>query len=75
MNAIHVDVDVPPCKYDYYSKADHHSRIRWRVQQLRYRVVQWGTGHSGMHSLRNVIEHPRFDLIGVYVYTFWMTGD
>ena len=35
----------------------------------RYRVAQWGTGHSGMASLRALIEHPNFDLVGVYVYS------
>ncbi|CAI7979157.1 2,4-diaminopentanoate dehydrogenase [Frankia sp. Hr75.2] len=35
----------------------------------RYRVAQWATGHTGMSSLRSVIEHPRFDLVGVYVYS------
>lgn len=35
----------------------------------RYRVAQWGTGHSGMPSLRALIEHPTFDLVGVYVYS------
>jgi len=35
----------------------------------RYRVAQWGTGHSGMPALRALIEHPTFDLVGVYVYS------
>ena len=26
----------------------------------RYRVAQWGTGHSGMPALRALIEHPTF---------------
>lgn len=33
----------------------------------RYRVVQWATGNIGTKSLRAVIEHPRFDLVGLYV--------
>jgi len=33
----------------------------------RYRVVQWATGNIGSRSLRAVIEHPRLDLVGVYV--------
>ena len=37
--------------------------------QRRYRVVQWATGHSGMHALRKIIEHPKLDLVGVYVYS------
>ena len=35
----------------------------------RYRVAQWGTGFSGMVSLRALIEHPNFDLVGVKVYS------
>ena len=35
----------------------------------RYRVAQWATGHSGMRSLQGVLEHPDFDLVGVYVYS------
>ena len=38
------------------------------MQQERYRVAQWATGHTGMHSLRKIIEHPQFDLVGLYVY-------
>lgn len=33
-----------------------------------YRVVQWATGNIGLRALRCVIEHPRLDLVGVYVY-------
>jgi 2,4-diaminopentanoate dehydrogenase len=39
------------------------------VDQQRYRVAQWGTGHTGLHSLRKVIEHPHYDLVGVRVYS------
>jgi 4-hydroxy-tetrahydrodipicolinate reductase len=39
------------------------------MQQKRYRVAQWGTGHTGMRSLRTVIEHPRYELVGLYVYS------
>jgi 2,4-diaminopentanoate dehydrogenase len=35
----------------------------------RYRVAQWATGHTGMSSLRSVIEHPQLDLVGLYVYS------
>jgi 2,4-diaminopentanoate dehydrogenase len=35
----------------------------------RYRVAQWATGHTGMSSLRSIIEHPLYDLVGVYVYS------
>jgi hypothetical protein len=29
----------------------------------RYRVAQWGTGHSGMPALPALIEHPTFELV------------
>ena len=29
----------------------------------RYRVAQWGAGHSGMPALRALIEHPTFELV------------
>ncbi len=34
----------------------------------RLRVVQWATGNVGLRSLRNVIEHPNLELVGLYVY-------
>jgi 4-hydroxy-tetrahydrodipicolinate reductase len=37
------------------------------METKRYRVVQWATGNIGTKSLRGVIEHPRFDLVGLYV--------
>ena len=40
----------------------------------RYRVAQWATGHSGAHSLRRVIEHPDYELVGVYVYAETKAG-
>lgn len=33
----------------------------------RYRVVQWATGNIGRRALQTVIEHPWFDLVGLYV--------
>ena len=39
------------------------------MSQDRYRVVQWATGNIGLRSLRAVIEHPRYDLVGLYVYS------
>lgn len=32
-----------------------------------HRVVQWATGNIGTRSLRAVLEHPRLELVGVYV--------
>jgi hypothetical protein len=34
-----------------------------------YRIAVWGTGNVGLHALRKVIEHPRFELVGVRVYS------
>ncbi len=34
-----------------------------------YRVVQWATGNIGTKSLRAVIEHPNFELVGLYVHS------
>lgn len=32
-----------------------------------YRVIQWATGNIGGRGLRTVIEHPRLDLVGLWV--------
>lgn len=37
------------------------------TENTRYRVIQWATGNVGSRSLRAVIEHPLYDLVGVYV--------
>lgn len=39
------------------------------MEDRRYRVAQWGTGNVGLYALRTIIEHPRFDLVGVRVYS------
>jgi len=39
-----------------------------------YRVAQWGTGHAGAHALRKIIEHPRYELVGAYVYSHAKVG-
>jgi 2,4-diaminopentanoate dehydrogenase len=31
------------------------------------RVVQWGTGNTGSHALRFLLEDPAFDVVGVWV--------
>lgn len=33
----------------------------------RYRVIQWATGNIGGRALRTVIEHPAYDLVGLWV--------
>ena len=38
-------------------------------QSNRHRVVQWGTGNVGFHSLRHLIRHPDFDLVGVHAHS------
>jgi 2,4-diaminopentanoate dehydrogenase len=32
-----------------------------------YRVVQWATGNVGSRGLRTVIEHPEYELVGLWV--------
>jgi 2,4-diaminopentanoate dehydrogenase len=39
------------------------------VSQKTYRVVQWATGNIGTKSLRAVIDHPNFELVGLYVHS------
>lgn len=34
-----------------------------------YRVVQWATGRIGVSSLRELINSPQFELVGVYVHS------
>jgi 2,4-diaminopentanoate dehydrogenase len=33
----------------------------------KYRVIQWATGNIGSRSLKTVIEHPNYELVGLYV--------
>lgn len=32
-----------------------------------YRVIQWGTGNTGRHSLRFLLDDPAFDVVGIWV--------
>ena len=32
-----------------------------------YKVIQWATGNVGARALRSVIEHPRLELVGLWV--------
>lgn len=32
------------------------------------RVIQWATGNVGAHSLRALIENPKFEVVGAFVY-------
>ena len=36
---------------------------------MKYRVIQWGTGNVGLHSLRHLIRHPQFELVGLHAYS------
>ena len=33
-----------------------------------HRVIQWGTGNVGFHSLRHIIRHPNLELVGVHAH-------
>ncbi len=35
---------------------------------MGHRVIQWGTGNVGFHSLRHLIRHPDFELVGVHAH-------
>jgi 4-hydroxy-tetrahydrodipicolinate reductase len=34
---------------------------------MKYRVIQWATGHVGKHALRAVAQHPEMELVGLWV--------
>jgi 4-hydroxy-tetrahydrodipicolinate reductase len=34
---------------------------------MKYRVIQWATGHVGIHALRAIAQHPELELVGLYV--------
>jgi hypothetical protein len=36
---------------------------------MTYRVVQWGTGNVGIHSLRYLINHPDYELVGLHAHS------
>lgn len=35
----------------------------------RYRVAQWATGNVGLRALQRLIEHPHYDLVGLWVHS------
>jgi 4-hydroxy-tetrahydrodipicolinate reductase len=37
------------------------------AEHRTWRVIQWATGNVGSRALRTVIEHPRMDLVGLWV--------
>ncbi|HJO23668.1 MAG: dihydrodipicolinate reductase [Myxococcota bacterium] len=36
---------------------------------MSHRVIQWGTGNVGFHSLRHIIRHPDLELVGVHAHS------
>src|SRR6185369_161493 len=34
---------------------------------MRHRVIQWATGHVGIHALRAIARHPDLELVGLFV--------
>ena len=34
-----------------------------------YRVVQWSTGRIGQCALRDLLQSPQMDVVGVYVHS------
>jgi len=37
------------------------------VAAVPHRVIQWGTGNTGAHTLRFLLEDPAFHVVGVWV--------
>jgi hypothetical protein len=35
---------------------------------MRHRVIQWATGHVGIHALRAIARHPALELVGLVVH-------
>jgi 2,4-diaminopentanoate dehydrogenase len=33
---------------------------------VSYRVIQWATGHVGIHALRAIVNHPELELVGLF---------
>ena len=36
---------------------------------MSHRVIQWGTGNVGYHSLRHILRHPDLELVGLHAYS------
>lgn len=39
-----------------------------------YRVAQWATGNIGTHAMKAVIDHPRMELVGLWVHSAGKAG-
>ncbi len=35
----------------------------------RYKVVQWSTGHVGVHAVRVILDNPQLELVGLWVHS------
>jgi len=36
---------------------------------MKYRVIQWATGHVGRQAVRGVVAHPELELVGCWVHS------
>jgi 4-hydroxy-tetrahydrodipicolinate reductase len=36
---------------------------------MAHRVIQWSTGHVGIHALRGIVRHPDLELVGLWVHS------
>jgi 4-hydroxy-tetrahydrodipicolinate reductase len=41
---------------------------------MSYRIIQWGAGNVGRHSLRGILDRPELELVGLRVYDASKTG-
>lgn len=39
------------------------------VAERKHRVIQWGTGNVGFHSLRHILRSPDLELVGVHAFS------
>jgi 2,4-diaminopentanoate dehydrogenase len=42
--------------------------------EVSYRIIQWATGAIGKTCLRQIIDHPDLDLVGLYVHSLRKVG-
>ena len=54
--------------------SDETRTITLPEPEKTYRVVQWSTGNIGLGSLRAVIQHPRLELVGLWVHSLEKVG-
>src|SRR3954471_1095445 len=45
------------------------ARAVHRIRAMATRVIHFGTGYSGMHALRGIINHPELELVGLVVHS------